>query len=196
MSTYEAMQAKKRELESLSVEELERRCQETTAKRCELEDEERKLEWALKAARERRERERPDTLTPEDEKELRRSLTIVGELMTGENVSGGSFGLVDEEPGELDMGCYGEVKKAWSLDIQTGFHLEVGPSLWVRATLKTKNAKVRAIVREMITSNEHIRDREKHEERTYWDIDWDYGNRIEIRNPMTREQYDEKRKRY
>jgi hypothetical protein len=182
MSTYEAMQAKKRELESLSVEELERRCQETTTKRRDLEDEERELEWALDEARKRRERERPDTLTAEDEKELRRSLTIVGEMMGNPDVNSGGFTLEDEDPDE----DHWDPKKAWSMSIQTVLYCSeiVGPGLSIRTTLKTKNARVRAIVREMITSTEYIDDNEKHLERTHWDIDWDYHARIEVRNPM------------
>jgi len=176
------MQAKKSELESLSVEELERRCQETTTKRRDLEDEERELEWALDEARKRRERERPDTLTAEDEKELRRSLTIVGEMMGNSDVNCGGFTLEDEDPDE----DHWDPKKAWSMSIQTVLYCSeiVGPGLSIRTTLKTKNARVRAIVREMITSTEYIDDNEKHLERTHWDIDWDYHARIEVRNPM------------
>lgn len=192
MSTYEARQAKKRELESLSVEELERRCQETTEKRRDLEDEEQELERALREARERRERERPDTLTAKDENILRRELTIVGRLLENDDNSYGGFTLKDEDP-----------KTEWAPEAQWTLHIDTAmtdvyesPALSTNVTLKTKNARVRAIVREMITSTEHIHDRDKHEERTHWNIHWDYYNRIELKNPVTSDMYYEKRKTY
>jgi hypothetical protein len=190
------MQAKMRELESLSVEELEARCQAATAKRCALEDEEERLARALHEARERRERERPDSLTAEDEKDLRRSLTIVGELLATPDVLHGGFTLADDDPEEMERGYFGEERvRAWCLDIRTGFCLDVCPGLTMDVTLKTKNSRVRAIVREMITSTESIRDEDKHDERTHWRIDWDYHDRIEVRNPMSSEQYYAREKR-
>ena len=192
MSTYDAMQAKKSELESLSVEELETQCDALAEKQRDWEREMQDLHWALKRARERRERERPDSLTADDEKELRRSLTIVGEMMGNSDVNCGGFTLEDEDPDE----DHWDPKKAWSMSIQTVLYCSeiVGPGLSIRTTLKTKNARVRAIVREMITSTEYIRDEEKHHERTHWGIHWDYYHSLVVKNPMTSEMYYEKRK--
>lgn len=173
-----------------SVEELEARCEAVTAQRQALEEEERDLERALNLARERRDRERPDSLMPEDEKTLRRALTVVGELLANPDVLHGGFTLEDAEPDETDHGYFGpRDKQVFSVDIQAGLCLDVCPGLRIRVTLKTKNAKVCAIVREMLTSTEYVRDEDKHRERTYWNIDWDYHDAIEVRNPMTSEQY-------
>jgi hypothetical protein len=186
------MQSKTHDLESLSVEELERRCRETTAKRSELLDEERDLEWALERARERRERERPDSLTADDEKELRRSLTVVGEMMAHADVNFGGFTLEDEDPSPQPG--FWDRPRVWSMDIQTTLCDEPSPGMCINTTLKTKNARVRAIVREMITSTEYVRDEYKHEERTHWGIHWDYYHSLVVNNPMTSEMYYEKRK--
>jgi hypothetical protein len=192
MSTYEAMQAKKRELESLSVEELERRCDALAEKQRDWEREMQDLHWALQEARERRERERPDSLSAEDEKELRRSLTVVGEMMANADVNFGGFTLEDEEPTQHPG--FWDKPQVWSMDIETTLCDEPSPGLCINTTLKTKNARVRAIVREMITSTEHIPDEEKHIERTHWGIDWDFYHSLVVKNPMTSEMYYEKRK--
>ena len=200
MSSYERRCARAKELETLSAKEIEERCEEVSRRKQEIEDEEMEMIRALAEARKREEQARPSFLSPEDEIALRRSLTVVGELLAGENVLSGSFELVDEDPDEMDGGHYGDTKGLpFSLNVATGFCLDVSPGLGARATLKTKNAKVREIVREMITSTEYIRDEEKHQERTYWSIDWDSYSRIEVKNPMTGEAYyakldEEKRK--
>lgn len=198
--SYERRRARQTELETLTAEEIEKRCMEVARRKEEIEDEEVELIRALAEARKREEQKRPDFLSPEDEITLRRSLTVVGQLLAGDDVLSGGFELVDEEPDEMDGGHYGDTKGLpFSLNVATGFCLDVSPGLGVRATLKTKNAKVRAIVREMITSTEYVRDSEKHQERTYWSIDWDSYSRIEVKNPMTSEEYyakldEEKRK--
>jgi hypothetical protein len=192
MSTYDAMQAKKSELESLSVEELETQCDALAEKQRDWEREMQDLHWALERARERRERERPDSLTADDEKELRRSLTVVGEMMAHADVNFGGFTLEDEEP--TQQPGFWDRPQVWSMDIQTTLCDEPSPGLCINTTLKTKNARVRAIVREMITSTEHIRDEEKHHERTHWGIHWDYYHSLVVKNPMTSEMYYEKRK--
>jgi hypothetical protein len=80
------------------------------------------------------------------------------------------------------------------MDIQTTLCDEPSPGLCINTTLKTKNARVRAIVREMITSTEYVRDEYKREERTHWGIHWDYYHSLVVKNPMTSEMYYEKRK--
>ena len=193
--SYEARRAKQMELQTLSAAEIEERCVDVSRRKQEIEDEEMDLIRALDEARKREEKKRPDTLTKEDETTLRRSLTVVGNLLAGEDVMHGGFELVDEDPEEMDAGYFGPREvQPYSLDIATGFCLDVCPGLSIKATLKTRNARVREIVREMITSTQHLRDEEKHAERTWWNIDWDYHDRIEVKNPMSSEEYYAKKK--
>ena len=188
--TYAAYTAKRREMESLSAAELEARCEEMSRRKREIEHEEMDLIRALDEARKREERKRPDTLTKEDERRLRRDLTLVGEQL--ERSMFGGFQLADEEPEEKDPDE--ERPESYSLKVEVQLTDLFGTPEWcTKATLSTKNAVVRAIVREMITETRPD-SRDAHLEKTYWGIDWDGDNSIKVKNPMSEEEFRAKEK--
>ena len=185
-NSYERRCARTKELETLTAEEIEKRCVEMSRRKREIEDEEVDLIRALDAARKREEQKRPHTLTPEHEKRLRRDLTLVGEQL--ERSMFGGFELVDEEPEKPTRDE--DRPEAYCIDVHVALTELFGTPEWsTRVKLTTTNAKVREIVREMITSTGYERDEEKHLEKTYWGIDWDGYDMIEVKNKMSEEDF-------
>jgi hypothetical protein len=139
--------------------------------------------------RERLEKERlanmPNDLSEEEEKWLRDEITVVGKLLESKDVIFGGLTLLDEEPEEMKTrGYFGdEHSKKFSIDIQMSVCTEWKASLRCYVTIKTKNASVERIVREMVAQEDGYPDEEGDSYRRSWSIDWDYHQRIVIKNP-------------
>ena len=137
--------------------------------------------------RERLEKERlasmPNELTAEEEKWLRDEITVVGKVLESKDVIFGGLTLVDEEPEkENTRGYFGpDHCDKFSIDIRMGICTEFQAALSCAVTIKTKNATVERIVREMVRQEDDY-DKEFPHRRT-WKIDWDFHDRIVIRNP-------------
>jgi hypothetical protein len=142
--------------------------------------------------------EMSDKLTPQEEIEFRRALTVVGELLEREDNLFGGLSVVDEEPDkELDTGYFGDSgPKKYSIDVRTNYVRCVCPGLRVYVMIKTKTPAIKRIVQEMVDSSEYQSEEYKLEERTRWGIDWDYHDRITIKNKMSSEEYYKKTKKY
>ena len=137
-------------------------------------------------------------LDPQEEIEFRRALTVVGELLEREDNLFGGLEVVDEEPDkELDTGYFGDRgPKKYSIHIRTNFVLCVCPGLRVYVTIKTKTPAIKRIVQEMVESTEYVPKEAKLDEKTRWRIDWDYHEKITIKNKMSSEEYYKKKKEY
>lgn len=150
-----------------------------------------------KIERLRKERDqKSDKLTPEEELEFRYALTIVGELLENENVLFGGVYILDEEPNKEDIhtGYFGDSgPRKYSIAIETHFVLDVSPGLSVNVKIKTKTPAIKRIVQDMVESTEYVREEEKLVERTSWRIDWDYHDRITIKNKVTQAEYFKKK---
>jgi hypothetical protein len=138
--------------------------------------------------RERLEKERlasmPNDLSEEEEKWLRDEITVVGKLLESKDVVFGGLTLVDEEPEEMNTrGYFGEEhSKKFSIKIEMRVCTEWRASLSCSVTIKTKNATVERIVREMVAQEDGYPEEPDCYRRT-WSIDWDYHQRIVIKNP-------------
>lgn len=130
--------------------------------------------------------EASDKLTPQEEKDLRKRLTVLGGLLTKERVLFAYLRLKSEEP-DTDVAsgyCGIEITGKYSISIETYLIEEYGgPGFRINATIKTKVPHVEAIVREMFDDN--YKEPGMPAFRTLWNTDWDYGNRIILRNPVS-----------
>ena len=137
-------------------------------------------------------------LEPREEIEFRRALTVVGELLEREDNLFGGLSVVNEDPDkELDTGYFGDSgPKKYSIDVQTNYVRCVCPGLRVNVTIKTKTPAIKRIVQEMVESTEYQREEDKLEEKTRWGIDWDYHDRITIKNKLSSEEYYKKIEKY
>jgi hypothetical protein len=109
----------------------------------------------------------------------------VGKLLESKDVVFGGLTLLDEEPDEMKTrGYFGdEHSKKFSIDIQMSVCTEWKASLRCYVAIKTKNATVERIVREMVAQEDGYPDEEGDSYRRSWTIDWDYHQRIVIKNP-------------
>ena len=127
---------------------------------------------------------------PEEEvNSLKMALTIVGKAISSEDVVFGGLCLVDEEPEETEGGYHMKHKHKFSIHIECGFVEDCAVGLRYEVKIKTKEEAVRKIVRSMITSSEYITEEYRSEPRNRWGIDWDYHDKIILKNPYTKEEY-------
>ena len=130
-------------------------------------------------------------LSKAEEHEFRYALSVVGEMLENSHVMFGWLRVVDEEPDkEHDTGyCGDSVPRKYSIDIQSNYVICVCPGLRIRVTIKTKTPAIKRIIQEMVESTEYVPEEEELEERTGWGIDWDYHDKIKIKNKMTQAEY-------
>lgn len=144
--------------------------------------------------RERLEKERlanmPNELTEEEEKWLRDEITVVGKLLESKDVVFGGLALLDEEPDEMNTKGYfdEEHSKKFSIKIDMGVSTEWRACLSCSVTIKTKNATVERIVREMVAQDDGYPEEKKNPYQRRWRIDWDYHQRIVIKNPYVHKE--------
>lgn len=131
---------------------------------------------------------------PEDEvNSLKMALTIIGKALSDEDVVFGCLEMVDEEPEKTDGGYHGDNTHRFSIHMDCGFVEDCAIGLRYNVKIKTKDEAVRSIVRSMIDSTEYVDDEEKDEPRNRWSINWDYHDRIILKNPYSREEYYKKK---
>ncbi len=132
---------------------------------------------------------------PEEEvNSLKMALTIVGKAISSEDVVFGGLCLVDEEPEETEGGYHKKQQHKFSIHIECGFVEDCAVGLRYEVKIKTKEDAVRDIVRSMITSTEYITEEYRSEPRYRWGIDWDYHDKIILKNPYSKEEYYKKMK--
>lgn len=131
---------------------------------------------------------------PEDEvNSLKMALTIIGKAISSEDVVFGGLELVDEEPEKTDAGYQKDIQHRYSIHMECGFVEDCAIGLRYNVKIKTMDEAVRNIVRSMITSNEYITDEYRGEPRNRWGIDWDFHEKIILKNPYSIEQYYKKK---
>ena len=131
---------------------------------------------------------------PEQEvNSLKMALTIVGKAISSENVIFGELRLVDEEPEETSGGYHEKEKHRFSFHIECGFVEDCAIGLQYNVKIKTKDEAVRAIVRSMISSTEYITEEYRDIPRNRWGIDWDYHDKIILKNPYSIDEYYKKK---
>jgi hypothetical protein len=131
---------------------------------------------------------------PEEEvNSLKMALTIVGKALSSEHVIFGELRLVDEEPEETSGGYKGKEKHLFSIHMECGFVEDCAIGLEYSVQIKTKSEGVRAIVRSMISSTEYINEEYRGEPRNRWGIDWDYHDKIVLKNPYSIDEYYKKK---
>lgn len=140
-------------------------------------------------------------LDPQEEIEFRRAMTVVGELLERQDNLFGGLSVVDEEPDkEVDTGYSGRHRsgesRKYSIHIRTNFVLCVCPGLRVYVTIKTKTPAIKRIVQDMVESTEYVPKEAKLDEKTNWGIDWDYHDKITIKNKMSSEKYYKEMEKY
>lgn len=124
---------------------------------------------------------------------LKMALTVVGKAISSDDVVFGGFDILHEEPDETEGGYHGNHKHPFSISIDCSFVEDCAIGLSYSVKLKTTNEAVKAVVRSMITSTEYIREEEQEEVRNSWRIDWDYHDKIILKNPYTIEEYYKKK---
>lgn len=171
------------EIEKLNLEAIELRNQKESikVKLCQIDDEIEKLEKL-------RIESLPNELTEDEEKWIRDELTLVGNLLSGENIAFGGVKLLDEEPDEMDTrGYFGrDHSNKFSIKIELEICTEWRACFRCNVTIKTKLPRIEAIVREMYKTTEDEYETDNLQERLTrrrWNIDWDYHYRLKLENP-------------
>lgn len=132
-------------------------------------------------------------LPTEEVASLKMAVTIVGKALSDESVVFGSLELVDEEPEKTAGGYHGDKEHRFSIHMDCGFVEDCAIGLRYTVKIKTKDEAVRAIVRSMIGSTEYIEEEERDQPRNRWGIDWDYHDKIILKNPYSIEEYYKKK---
>lgn len=149
---------------------LEKKQQDILDKKRELEYEETSLERERKDLEEER-MKLSNELREDEEDQLKKDLTAVGELLELETVILGSLRVVSEEPDEKG--------KNYSIDIRCGVAFDTGVTgLSAYVTVKTKVPKVEAVLRSLFEQEGDVYGRPPSE--LYWEKNWDYYTRIKL----------------
>jgi hypothetical protein len=131
---------------------------------------------------------------PDDEvSSLKMALTIVGKAISDDSVVFGGLELVDEEPEKTDGGYHPDIEHRFSIHMECGFVEDCAIGLRYNVKIKTKDEAVRNIVRAMISSTEYITEEYREEPRNRWGIDWDFHDKIVLKNPYSIEEYHKKK---
>jgi hypothetical protein len=162
---------------------LERREEELRDREREIEKERDRIQRRREEIEAERVKASPE-LTADEEMWLRDELTVVGNILCGDNVLFGGLNLLDEEPDEMNTeGYFGEThSKKFSISVKVDVTTEFTAGLCVRVDVKTKLPKIEAIVREMFESTDNGKD----VGRRNWPVDWDYYYRVILRKPYVR----------
>jgi hypothetical protein len=132
-------------------------------------------------------------LAEDEVNSLKMALTIVGKAISHDDVIFGELKIVDEEPEMTEGGYHGKQKHKFSIHMECGFVEDSAVGLRYNVLIKTKEEAVRAIVRSMISSTEHITDEYCSEVKNRWGADWDFHDRFVLKNPYTIEEYYKKK---
>lgn len=127
---------------------------------------------------ERKRKEYLPGLTEKEEKWLRQELTVVGKILSSDDVLFGCLELLDEEPDMKDYsaGYFGtNDPKKFSVEISVNLCIEFQAGLRCCVKVKTKTPRVEEIVREMF---EQTMDYEPELLKRRWDVNWDYHQKI------------------
>lgn len=128
------------------------------------------------------------TLSQEEEQDLRKQLTVLGNFLTQSRVLFASLSLKDEEPDDQEEQESGylrkEIKGKYTIAITVNLIEEYGgPGLYIKACIKTKLPHVECVVRSMF--DEEGCQHPTNPLTSYWSTNWDYGNRIVLKNPVS-----------
>jgi hypothetical protein len=117
--------------------------------------------------------------------DLRRTLTVLGEVLGAKEVVSGWIQLVDDTPNK-------QKPYIVLIDCYTVANTEVN-GIGYKVTIRTWSEDVRRIVRAMRISNDmSYYDRETGEEtgpRNMWEIDWDNHYNVRVAHPLSEEEY-------
>ena len=119
---------------------------------------------------------------------LRRTLTIIGQAVSSDNVIFANIRIEDQEPEETNGGYLGNHTNKYSISMSCSFVEDCATGLSYNVNIKTTNEAVKAVIRSMITSNECLDDETK--PRNYWNADWDFHYKITLKNPMDKDAFD------
>ena len=127
-----------------------------------------------------------DKLTEDEEMDLRKELTVLGQLLTQPRVLFATLRLSEEEP-DKEKKTLGYMRKElngkYSISLEVHLIQEFGgPGLSIRAEIKTTLPYVQSVVRSMIS--EEGSEYPPCASTTFWSTNWDYGNRIVLTNPV------------
>jgi len=120
---------------------------------------------------------------------LRRTLTIIGQAVTSDNVIFANIQIIDEEPDITSGGYLGDHTNKYSIRVSCSFIEDYAPGLSYNISIKTTNDAVKTVIRSMITSNECLDDEEEKKPRNYWNTNWDYNYKITLKNPMDSDEF-------
>ena len=130
-----------------------------------------------------------DKLTEDEEMDLRKELTVLGQLLTQPRVLFATLRLSEEEP-DKEKKTVGYMRKElngkYSVSLEVHLIQEFGgPGLSIRAEIKTLLPYVQSVVRSMF--DETGCEFPPCATTTFWSTNWDYGNRIALKNPVALE---------
>ena len=130
-----------------------------------------------------------DKLTEDEEMDLRKELTVLGQLLTQPRVLFATLRLSEEEP-DKETKTLGYMRKElngkYSVSLEVHLIQEFGgPGLSIRAEIKTLLPYVQSVVRSMF--DETGCEFPPCATTTFWSTNWDYGNRIVLKNPVALE---------
>ena len=149
---------------------LEQKLEEIEDKKRQLEDEGDALEKERRQLEEDR-LKLSEGLTPDEEDQLKKDLTAVGELLELPAVILGSLRIVSEDPDTGD--------KNYSIDIQCGVTYDTGVTgLSAHVTVKTKLPKVEMIAKSLFKQEGYTDPRGQPS--LTWDKHWDYYTKITL----------------
>lgn len=131
-----------------------------------------------------------DKLTADEEMDLRKELTVLGQLLTQPRVLFASLRLSDEEP-DKEKKSVGYMRKEingkYSISLETDLIQEFGgPGLSISAEIKTKLPYVQSVVRS--TFDEEGAEFPPCATTMFWSTNWDYGHKIVLKNPVSLER--------
>ena len=176
------MATREEKLENLKQQEVElnKKEQQLYEERMRIDHEKQKLDAEFLAEN--------SGLTRNELIRLRRTLTIIGQAVSSDDVIFANIHIKDQEPDETNGGYSGNHTNKYSISMSCSFVEDYAPGLSYNVTIKTTNDAVKAVVRSMISSNECLDDETK--PRNYWNADWDFHYKITLKNPMASDEFE------
>jgi hypothetical protein len=174
------------------IKSVKEKLSEFHKKRALLVEEESKLNTELELIK-LEEHAKNSGLTEDEIKEIKKSIQVIGNMLSDNNVMFGTLRILNEDP-DITYGGHkcDEQQLKFSIKIECNFVADFGIGLIYNVSIKTKNETIVRIINEMIsTTNSDMEDYDEEgniivkpevRNKTSWEIDWDYHQKFILKS--------------
>lgn len=174
------------------IKAIEAKQLELHKKRSAIQDQEEELNRQIELIK-LEELEKNSGLTQDEIKDVKNTISIIGRMLSSENVIFGWLRIVNEDPDITEGGYAGEQILKYSININCKFVSDYAKGLRYEVLIKTRNKTIVEIINSMISTNLDFEDDLQLDEdgeyikpqkslKTIWSIDWDYHQKFILKS--------------